>query len=113
MVMTKFLSLTPSQLHNALGARRERYFDGEETTAAPDDLLDLDARTSQSHAAFFQWAGSSALSQSDQPKQYHRGSNMVVVEPSGFLLGKHNCLNGVFCENLEHVHPQQSISQSP
>src|SRR4051794_22361028 len=90
------------ELEDLLRARRERDLTGGDLLAAAHDADDLSAHALHGDVERLEDARGETLLLTKEPEQDVLGSDVVVLEDSGLLLGEDDHLAGAFCKALKH-----------
>jgi hypothetical protein len=103
VVVAQAQRLPQGELEDLLGAMRERNLDGGDFFARADDLDDPGADALDGDIERLQHAGGQPFFLAEQAEQDVLGTDVVVLQRAGLLLGEDDHLDGAFCEPLEQL----------
>mmetsp|Transcript_33134 Transcript_33134/g.72240 ORF Transcript_33134/g.72240 Transcript_33134/m.72240 type:complete len:942 (-) Transcript_33134:128-2953(-) len=102
VVVSQLAGLLKGQLKHTLGTGGEGDLHGHEAGPAANDLLNLNTSLLQVHTHRLEHLSGNTGALTDQTKQNLLSANEVVTQATGLLLGKHNHLDRLLGEALEH-----------
>jgi len=102
VVVVQLQCLTERELECLLGTRGEGDMPAHRILSETDDGLDLFARAVERDPEALQGPEGHAAGLAEQPEQQVLGADVVVLQPPGFLLRKHDDMPGAVSESLKH-----------
>jgi hypothetical protein len=109
VVMAKGERLAQGELEHLLGARGERDLAGGDLLAGAHDADDLGADALHGDVQALEDASGEALLLAEETEQDVLGTDVIVLEGSGFLLREDDHLTCSLCESLEHGGAQSFL----
>ena len=103
VVVAERQRLAQCELEHLLGARSERDLTGGHFLAGPDDADHLGAHALDGDVEGLEYARSKSLLLAQEAKEDVLGTDVVVLENAGLLLGEDDHLPGPFGEALKHA----------
>ena len=108
VVVSEPAGFVDGELDDALRARRQADLADDRPIAAADDELDRRPDLRQLDVHVLEHARCDALALADEPKQQVLRTDVVVVEPLRFVLGKCQDFAGAISEFVEAIHSSRT-----
>ena len=109
VVVVQCQGLAERELEDLLRARGERDMPADRRVPGADDGLDLFAGALKRHPEALQGTEREPIGLGEEAEQHVLGADVVVLQPPGFLLGKHDDVPGAVSESLKHGTTVQHV----